>query len=437
MPRLQRAVDRRFPPHPGSPALLPRIERSLASYVRGQFLLSLIIGTSAGLGMWILGITGLVPGADRYAVLFGAWVAVTEVIPYLGPWLGAIPPIVYALVVHPLSRGLGHAALPRDPPDRGAHRRTERDGQRAAAPSAAGDLRAARGRRDLRARRGAHRAAAAGGRAARSGSSSASASCSSRGGKAGRFRSRSRSRRRGRWRPSRRPRTRPQRPAGELDPAVARRPRGRPQVRQTTRARAGRARGPGGRRRSRSSGPTAPGSRRCSRSWPARSRRASGWSSGARASRVGWAPQRPAQYGRLSARENLELFARLEAEPDPEPAAARLLEDFELPGEAVAEREPLGREPPAPQPRDRVPRRARGAPPRRADGRARPASSGAASGSGSAPCVRRAARSCSRRRTSRRSSAIANHVAALRDGRLVFSGPAEEYDRSQADTLFA
>jgi predicted PurR-regulated permease PerM len=102
MPRLQRAVDRRFPPHPGSPALLPRIERSLASYVRGQFLLSLIIGTSAGLGMWILGITGLVPGADRYAVLFGAWVAVTEVIPYLGPWLGAIPPIVYALVVHPL-----------------------------------------------------------------------------------------------------------------------------------------------------------------------------------------------------------------------------------------------------------------------------------------------------------------------------------------------
>jgi ABC-2 type transport system ATP-binding protein len=28
--------------------------------------------------------------------------------------------------------------------------------------------------------------------------------------------------------------------------------------------------------------------------------------------RIGWVPQRPAQYGRLSARENLELFARLE-----------------------------------------------------------------------------------------------------------------------------
>lgn len=51
--------------------------------------------------------------------------------------------------------------------------------------------------------------------------------------------------------------------------------------------------------------------------------------------RVGWAPQRPAQYGRLSARENLELFARLEGEPDPAAAAERLLVEFELPGEAA------------------------------------------------------------------------------------------------------
>jgi ABC-type multidrug transport system ATPase subunit len=51
--------------------------------------------------------------------------------------------------------------------------------------------------------------------------------------------------------------------------------------------------------------------------------------------RVGWAPQRPAQYGRLSARENLELFARLEGEHDARAAAERLLEAFELPGEAA------------------------------------------------------------------------------------------------------
>jgi ABC-type multidrug transport system ATPase subunit len=47
--------------------------------------------------------------------------------------------------------------------------------------------------------------------------------------------------------------------------------------------------------------------------------------------RVGWAPQRPGHYGRLTPRENLELFARLEGEPDPVAAAARQLAAFELP----------------------------------------------------------------------------------------------------------
>src|SRR5207302_6015921 len=32
-----------------------------------------------------------------------AFVALTELIPYLGPWLGALPPFFYALAVHPVS----------------------------------------------------------------------------------------------------------------------------------------------------------------------------------------------------------------------------------------------------------------------------------------------------------------------------------------------
>jgi predicted PurR-regulated permease PerM len=103
MHRLRRAVDRRFPPRPGEQPLLLRIEGALASYVRGQVLLSLIIGASAGIGIYILGVTGLLPHAQNYALIFGAWVALTEVLPYLGPWLGAIPAGAYALVVHPTS----------------------------------------------------------------------------------------------------------------------------------------------------------------------------------------------------------------------------------------------------------------------------------------------------------------------------------------------
>jgi predicted PurR-regulated permease PerM len=102
MKRLARAVDRRFPPRGGKP-LIWRMEHALVSYVRGQITLSLIIGATAGLGLWILGVTGLLPGADSYALLFGAWVALTEVLPYVGPWLGAIPAVIYALVIHPLS----------------------------------------------------------------------------------------------------------------------------------------------------------------------------------------------------------------------------------------------------------------------------------------------------------------------------------------------
>ncbi len=101
--RLAAAIDRRFPPHPGSDPLLVRMERAVAGYVKGQFLISLIIGASAGVGMWILGALGLVPGADKYALVFGAWVGLMELIPYLGPWLGAIPAAIYAVVVHPIS----------------------------------------------------------------------------------------------------------------------------------------------------------------------------------------------------------------------------------------------------------------------------------------------------------------------------------------------
>ena len=102
MQRLENAIDRRFPPGEGL-ALTLRIERALAGYVRGQLILSTVIGLSAGIGMWALGTTGLVPGAQNYALLFGVWTAVIEIIPYIGPWLSAIPPLVYALVVDPVS----------------------------------------------------------------------------------------------------------------------------------------------------------------------------------------------------------------------------------------------------------------------------------------------------------------------------------------------
>jgi len=47
MPRLERSIDRRFPPH-GGPPLTNQIESALWGYVKGQAILSTVIGTSAG-----------------------------------------------------------------------------------------------------------------------------------------------------------------------------------------------------------------------------------------------------------------------------------------------------------------------------------------------------------------------------------------------------
>jgi ABC-2 type transport system ATP-binding protein len=47
--------------------------------------------------------------------------------------------------------------------------------------------------------------------------------------------------------------------------------------------------------------------------------------------RVGWVPQSPAHYSRLTPRENLELFARLEGLPDADETAEHFLQLLELP----------------------------------------------------------------------------------------------------------
>ena len=75
-----------------------RIQRAVIGYVRGQILFSLIMGTSAGVLLWVLGSVGIFPDGKTYALFFGAWYAFAELIPYVGPAIGAGPPVLIAVL---------------------------------------------------------------------------------------------------------------------------------------------------------------------------------------------------------------------------------------------------------------------------------------------------------------------------------------------------
>ncbi len=78
------------------------VQRAVSRYIGGQLLFSVIMGTTAGVALYIFGVLGIFPAGKTYALAFGAFLAVMELIPYLGPILGAIPPIIVALFADPI-----------------------------------------------------------------------------------------------------------------------------------------------------------------------------------------------------------------------------------------------------------------------------------------------------------------------------------------------
>jgi predicted PurR-regulated permease PerM len=97
-PRIGRLLVSIMPPNSGVETLFGRLEKSLLRYTIGQTLASLVMGVSAAVGLWVIGVTGLWDKGDEYAVLFGLVVAITEFAPSIGPVIGSIPPILTALV---------------------------------------------------------------------------------------------------------------------------------------------------------------------------------------------------------------------------------------------------------------------------------------------------------------------------------------------------
>lgn len=74
--------------------LLDRIQEKLGWWLRGQMFLMLIIGVLTYIGLKLLGMD--------YALVLALWAGLTELVPYVGPVLGAIPAIFLALSVSPM-----------------------------------------------------------------------------------------------------------------------------------------------------------------------------------------------------------------------------------------------------------------------------------------------------------------------------------------------
>jgi len=75
------------------------VNKVLSDYIRGHLLLGLSVGAMVGIGLLLLGLLGF--GIGKYVLLLAIIAGITELIPILGPTLGAIPGVLLGLFISP------------------------------------------------------------------------------------------------------------------------------------------------------------------------------------------------------------------------------------------------------------------------------------------------------------------------------------------------
>jgi predicted PurR-regulated permease PerM len=105
-----RALNRRLPDSIEQDfwAVIRMIDRPLRAFVSGQLLLAIITGISVYLGLTFLEMIGW--PVIVYKVPLAVWAASFELIPQIGPYLGALPAVLGGFSISPQS-GLGVIAL--------------------------------------------------------------------------------------------------------------------------------------------------------------------------------------------------------------------------------------------------------------------------------------------------------------------------------------
>jgi predicted PurR-regulated permease PerM len=66
------------------------VDHTFGSYIRGQLLVALAVTIISSLGFWLIGVP--------YPILLGIFMGATEMIPYFGAYIGAVPAVAVALL---------------------------------------------------------------------------------------------------------------------------------------------------------------------------------------------------------------------------------------------------------------------------------------------------------------------------------------------------
>ncbi|MFW6282261.1 MAG: AI-2E family transporter [bacterium] len=74
--------------------IIGEIDKVIGAYIRGQVIVASVVGILTGIGSAIIGVP--------YSLTIGLVAGLTNVIPYFGPWLGGVMPVVIALMNDPI-----------------------------------------------------------------------------------------------------------------------------------------------------------------------------------------------------------------------------------------------------------------------------------------------------------------------------------------------
>ncbi|MEK3886573.1 AI-2E family transporter [Bacillus sp. FSL K6-3431] len=74
--------------------VLEEMDDALSSYIQGQLIVSFCVGVLAYIGYLIIGL--------EYSLVLGVLAMVTNVIPFVGPWIGTFPALIVGLFTSPL-----------------------------------------------------------------------------------------------------------------------------------------------------------------------------------------------------------------------------------------------------------------------------------------------------------------------------------------------